>query len=258
MLWYSNVRNGTGTRGSLGFQADDILAVVLARNATVDVLTWLHPYKRRVGRGMPMQTDGDGGSFQDRPLIGKTDRKSSENFAASREEYIFSEEDDGHDHEGSLDDGDGDEGSSLEELNSYQDNLDYYAILGLPSDPPPSDTDIRSAFHFLSLSLHPDKHPSSENEARKHFARIEDAYQVLIDPQKRVVYDLLGAEGVLKEWSRHGAMGSHGAVNENTVGIRAMNAEEFRLWFLGKMQRREREVLDSMVNCRVCKFLDLL
>ncbi|KAF4223882.1 hypothetical protein CNMCM6457_010141 [Aspergillus fumigatiaffinis] len=72
---------------------------------------------------------------------------------------------------------------------------DYYALLGLRRTPAPSDAEIRSAYRNLTLSFHPDKQPAELREAaERHFARIQEAYETLLDPKKRVVYDLLGAE----------------------------------------------------------------
>jgi DnaJ homolog subfamily C member 11 len=170
--------------------------------------------------------------------------ESSENFSTSREEYIFGEDD--------VDDDQDSFGPSWNQLNSYPNDVDYYAVLGLSRNPPPSDAQIRSAFHLLSPSFHPDKHAGVEQQARAAFEKLEDAYTVLIDPQKRAVYDLLGKEGVRREWDQYGTMGMHGPNRDQMVGIRAMNAEEFKTWFLETMRKRERQILESMVENRVC------
>lgn len=77
-----------------------------------------------------------------------------------------------------------------------------------------------------------------------------------MDPQKRAVYDLLGVEGVRKEWGVGGVMREVEAEGkregEGEVGVRAMGGEEFKRWFLGRMRERERRVVDSLVRCRVC------
>ena len=170
--------------------------------------------------------------------------ESSASFSTSREEYIFAEDDD--DEQASF-------RPSLDQLNSYRSDVDYYAVLGLPRSPPPSDAQIRSAFRLLSPNFHPDKHPEAQQQAREIFEKLEDAYEVLIDPQKRAVYDLLGHEGMRKEWDLYGTMGIHGPNREQMVGIRAMDAEEFKSWFLDTMRKRERQILESMVENRVCE-----
>jgi DnaJ family protein C protein 11 len=172
--------------------------------------------------------------------------ESSASFSTSREEYIFAEDDD---------DEQASSGPSLDQLNSYRSDIDYYAVLGLPRSPPPSDAQIRSAFRLLSPNFHPDKHPRAQQQAREIFEKLEDAYEVLIDPQKRAVYDLLGHEGMRKEWDLYGTMGIHGPNREQMVGIRAMDAEEFKSWFLDTMRKRERQILESMVENRVCEYV---
>lgn len=139
-------------------------------------------------------------------------------------------------------------------LLSYPEETDYYALLGLSRTPPPSDAEIRSAYKNLTLSFHPDKQPGEWQEiARRHFERIREAYDTLIDHRKRIVYDLLGAEGVRAEWGPGGSMGRGGeAERERQVGVRAKTPEEFRRWFLGAMKRRERKAINSMVQSRVC------
>jgi DnaJ family protein C protein 11 len=146
-------------------------------------------------------------------------------------------------------------------LTTYPTEADYYALLGLARDPPPSDASIRSAYRTLTLSFHPDKQPAELQEAAKrHFAQIQDAYETLIDPKKRIVYDALGAEGVRREWGKGGAMGVGGEGEKKEVGVSAMKPEEFRRWFFGTMKRRERGIVEGMVRskvgCSCCAFLD--
>ena len=171
--------------------------------------------------------------------------ESAAGFSTSREEYIFGEDDE-DEHESS--------GPTLDQLNSYPSDVDYYAVLGLPRSPPPSDAQIRSAFRLLSPSFHPDKHPRAQIQAREMFGKLEDAYDVLTDPQKRAVYDLLGREGLRREFDLHGIVGTHGPNREQMVGIRAMDAEEFKAWFLETMRKRERQILESMVENWVCDY----
>lgn len=133
----------------------------------------------------------------------------------------------------------------------YPDEADYYALLGLSRTPPPNDAEIRSAYRTLTLSFHPDKQPAEWHEAAAvHFARIREAYETLIDPRKRTVYDLLGAEGVRQEWGPGGVMGRGGDA-ERQLGVRAQHPEEFRRWFLESMKRRERRAVNSLVQSRV-------
>lgn len=151
-------------------------------------------------------------------------------------------------------DSDYDNDTYTQALNySLQDdtNDDYYTILGLPQPStasPVTDHDIRAAYRTLTFSFHPDKQPPHLREAaQRHFERINEAYETLIDVRKRAVYDLVGAEGVRREWSASGLMGK----GEKGVGVRAKSPEEFRRWFLDLMKKRERAVVNGMVQSRV-------
>lgn len=135
----------------------------------------------------------------------------------------------------------------------HENDDDYYALLGLARNPPPTDAEIRSAYRSLTFSFHPDKQPLHLREAaQSHFERIHEAYETLVDVQKRTVYDLLGAEGVRREWSATGVMGKAGERERKALGVRAKSPEEFRRWFLDLMKKRERAVVSSMVQSRVC------
>lgn len=66
---------------------------------------------------------------------------------------------------------------------------DYYAILGL--DRNASEEDIKKAFRKLALQYHPDRNPG-DKAAEEKFKEINEAYQVLSDPNKKAQYDQFG------------------------------------------------------------------
>jgi molecular chaperone DnaJ len=68
----------------------------------------------------------------------------------------------------------------------------YYEILGV--DRTASDADIKRAFRKLAQQWHPDV--NTEAEAAERFKEINEAYQVLSDPKRRQVYDLVGRAGL--------------------------------------------------------------
>jgi DnaJ family protein C protein 11 len=141
-------------------------------------------------------------------------------------------------------------------IAEYPEEVDYYVLLGLSRKPPPTDADIRSAYRNLTLSFHPDKQPPHlRDAAESHFRHIQEAYETLIDPNKRTVYDIAGAEGVRQEWGQLGAMGIGGEAQRQEVGVKAMSPDEFRRWFLKTMKKRERKAVESLVSSRVCIFL---
>jgi len=70
---------------------------------------------------------------------------------------------------------------------------DYYAILGVPRDA--SEEEIKKAYKKLIKQWHPDLHPENKKEAEEKFKEIQEAYEVLSDPQKRAMYDRFGYVG---------------------------------------------------------------
>src|SRR5208283_4117302 len=66
---------------------------------------------------------------------------------------------------------------------------DYYDILGAKKDA--SQDDIKKAFRQLARKYHPDLNKGSK-EAEEKFKEINEAYQVLSDPQKKTQYDQVG------------------------------------------------------------------
>lgn len=72
------------------------------------------------------------------------------------------------------------------------DYIDYYKILDLKKDA--STDDIKKAYRKLARKHHPDLNPNNE-EANKKFQQINEANEVLSDPDKRKKYDKYG-----KDW----------------------------------------------------------
>ena len=66
---------------------------------------------------------------------------------------------------------------------------DYYAALGLEKGA--SDDEIKKAFRKLAIKYHPDKNQGNK-EAEEKFKEINEAYQVLSDPEKKARYDQFG------------------------------------------------------------------
>ncbi|KAK9850272.1 hypothetical protein WJX84_010319 [Apatococcus fuscideae] len=71
-----------------------------------------------------------------------------------------------------------------------------YAVLNV--SPTASFEEIRRSYRSLAQTYHPDKQPSADlrAEAAAQFATIQNAYEVLLDAERRRVYDVYGEEGL--------------------------------------------------------------
>jgi DnaJ-class molecular chaperone len=70
---------------------------------------------------------------------------------------------------------------------------DYYDILGVSKGA--SADEIKKAYRKQALEWHPDRHKDDKEAAEKRFKEINEAYQVLSDPQKKTMYDQYGTAG---------------------------------------------------------------
>jgi curved DNA-binding protein len=77
---------------------------------------------------------------------------------------------------------------------------DYYKILGV--DRNANENEIKRAYRKLALKYHPDRNPDNPS-AEEKFKEINEAYQVLSDPQKRARYNQLGES--YTQWQARGA-----------------------------------------------------
>ncbi|HEX2283096.1 MAG TPA: DnaJ C-terminal domain-containing protein [Thermomicrobiales bacterium] len=82
---------------------------------------------------------------------------------------------------------------------------DYYQVLGVSRDA--DDKQIKKAYRSMARKFHPDVNKEASSEER--FKAINEAYQVLSDPEKRAKYDRFGAD-----WDRfQTAPGSAGSAD---------------------------------------------
>jgi curved DNA-binding protein len=89
------------------------------------------------------------------------------------------------------------------EYNGDMDYKDYYKILGVERNA--TEAELKSAFRKLALQYHPDRNPGNK-QAEEKFKEINEAYEVLSDPEKRARYEQLGAS--YSNWQQRGAPGS--------------------------------------------------
>lgn len=72
------------------------------------------------------------------------------------------------------------------------DKRDYYEVLGVSKDA--SQDEIKKAYRSLAKKYHPDVNKASD--AAEKFKEVNEAYEVLSDPQKRSTYDQFGFAGM--------------------------------------------------------------
>ena len=68
---------------------------------------------------------------------------------------------------------------------------DPYEVLGVSKDA--SDAEIKKAYRKLSKKYHPDL--NHESGAEEKFKEVNEAYEILSDPQKKAQYDQFGTTG---------------------------------------------------------------
>ncbi len=142
-------------------------------------------------------------------------------------------------------------------------NKNPYEVLGVARDA--SDEDIKKAYHKLVMKYHPDRNPG-DKAAEEKFKEVNNAFDILKDPQKRAAYDRFGdaafAGGNAAGANPFGAGGNpfgNGAFHFDMGGGAGMEdilREAMRGFGFdiggasargGKAQRRGRDLLDEVV-----------
>lgn len=117
------------------------------------------------------------------------------------------------------------------------DYKDYYKILGVPKNA--TEKEIKKAYRKLARQYHPDANPGDKT-TEERFKEINEAYEVLSDPDKRKKYDQFGSQwkhftgaGGRPEdfWRQYGG-GARGAGAPGS-GYRTVSPEELEQMFGG-------------------------
>jgi molecular chaperone DnaJ len=83
----------------------------------------------------------------------------------------------------------------------------YYEILGVNKNA--TEAEIKKAYRKLAKQYHPDVYRGAKSEAEEKFKEISEAYEVLIDKEKRVKYDQIGERVVDEAFGPEGFDWSH-------------------------------------------------
>lgn len=118
---------------------------------------------------------------------------------------------------------------------------DYYATLGVSKTA--SEKEVKQAFRKLARKFHPDVNPGDKTSESK-FKEINEAYEVIGDPEKRKKYDELGSNWKMYEQAQRagggagaggfdpsqwgGPFGGAGGAGGNQGSYRTMTQEEMR------------------------------
>ena len=106
---------------------------------------------------------------------------------------------------------------------------DYYAILGVPRTA--TEKEIRTAFRKLARKHHPDVN-QGDKAAEDRFKEINEANEVLGDPEKRKKYDELGPRWQeYEQWERAGRPGPIPSRRNEHFGYRTVSPDELEGMF---------------------------
>src|SRR5215831_6420115 len=106
---------------------------------------------------------------------------------------------------------------------------DYYEVLGVPRAA--TEADIKKAFRKLAREHHPDV-AKNKKQAEEKFKEVNEAYEVLGDPEKRKKYDELGPNWRAGSEFRP-PPGWQSQPGGRTYGGRGMGGEDFEFQFGG-------------------------
>lgn len=116
---------------------------------------------------------------------------------------------------------------------------DYYAVLGV--DRTASQDDIKKAYRRLARKYHPDANPGSK-EAEEKFKEIQEAYEVLGNPETRAKYDQLGSRWREYERMQQDPFAGGGFTDFGGAGGFEGFSDFFRMFFGEDLLRRQQAV----------------
>ncbi|KAJ1989361.1 hypothetical protein H4R33_002085 [Dimargaris cristalligena] len=125
----------------------------------------------------------------------------------------------------------------------------YYALLNVPTDA--SLEQIRDSYRRQCLLFHPDRQnsPEASHIARHQFEKIHLAYEVLSDPQRRLVYDELGEGGLfLTKDTQVTEQEKDTLLGAGVVGQRFKTRDELRREMERRILQQRQETLRHLIK----------
>lgn len=100
---------------------------------------------------------------------------------------------------------------------------DYYEVLGVPKNA--SEQDIKKAYRSMAKKYHPDRNKDNP-EAEAKFKEVQEANEVLSDPQKRAAYDQYGHAAFENGGAGAGGFGGQGFGGQGFGGAGGFDFED--------------------------------
>ena len=100
---------------------------------------------------------------------------------------------------------------------------DYYEVLGIPKNA--SEQDIKKAYRSMAKKYHPDRNKDNP-EAEAKFKEVQEANEVLSDPQKRAAYDQYGHAAFENGGAGAGGFGGQGFGGQSFGGAGGFDFED--------------------------------
>ncbi|MGF1545416.1 MAG: molecular chaperone DnaJ [Parvularculaceae bacterium] len=111
---------------------------------------------------------------------------------------------------------------------------DYYSTLGVGRDA--DDAAVKAAFRKMAMQHHPDRN-QDDPSAEQKFKELNEAYEVLSDPQKRAAYDRFGHDAFQNGGFQNGAGGGFGGGFSGAGGFSDIFEDLFSDFMGGRSDR---------------------